>query len=97
LIVPGPGGRRLILLAHDLGILLAMAPRVAVWDGEALRIIAARALGRTRRLHLRLNAGMGDALRAAGLEPRAPPSRPGAPGDVTLRQPIDCIVEGPVG
>jgi len=97
LVVPGPGGRRLILLAHDLGTLLAMAPRVAVWDGEALRTIAARALGRARRLQLRLNAGTGDALRAAALEPRAQPSRSGAPGDVTLRQPIDCIVEGLVG
>ncbi len=96
LVVPGPGGRRLILLAHDLGTLLAMAPRVAVWDGKSLRTIAARALGRARRLQLRLNAGTGDAVRAASLEPRARCSQPAASGDVTLRQPIDCIVEGPI-
>ena len=97
LVVPGPGGRRLILLAHDLGTLLALAPRVAVWDGDALRTIAARALGRARRLHLRLDARAADAIRAAGPEPRAPVSRFATPRDVTLRQPIDCIMEGPVG
>ena len=87
LVVLGPGGRRLILLAFDLGTLLAAAPRVAVWDGAGLRILAARALGRARRVELRLDARTIDAVPAR--------NRVGLP-DVTLRQPIDCIVEGPV-
>ena len=88
LVVPGPGGRRLILLAFDLGTLLAAAPRVAVWDGAALRTIVARALGRARRVQLRNDAAAADALPAPSLV---------VPPDVTLRQPIDCVVEGPVG
>jgi len=87
LILPGPGGRRLILLACDLGTLLAATPRVVVWDGAALRTIVARALGRARRVQLRLDARAADALPAGSLV---------ALPDVTLRQPIDCIVEGPV-
>jgi hypothetical protein len=88
LVVPGPGGRRLILLAFDLGTLLAAAPRVAVWDGAALRTIVARALARARRVQLRNDAAAADALPARSLV---------VPPDVTLRQPIDCVVEGPVG
>jgi hypothetical protein len=87
LVVPGPGGRRLILLAFDLGTLLAAAPRVAVWDGGAIRILVARALGRARRVELAQGARAADALSAWS---RA------VPPDVTLRQPIDCVVEGPV-
>lgn len=95
LVVPGPGGRRLILLASDLGTLLAGAPRVAVWDGASLRTIVARALGRARRLELRHNAPAADALLAP--PELGPASSRLVPGDVTLRQPIDCVVEGPVG
>jgi hypothetical protein len=101
LVVPGHGGRRLILLAYDLGTLLVLAPRVMVWDGSALRAIAARALRRARRISLPFNAGVGDAVGVAGTYPvpmslQAPCSGPPAPSDLTLRQPIDCVMEGPV-
>ncbi len=79
LVVPGPGGRRLLLFASDLGTLLALTPRVAVWDRSAVRVLATRALGRARRVALRLDAG-------------ALPAR----GDVSSRQPIDCVAEGPL-
>jgi len=57
LVVPGPGGRRLLLFASDLGTLLALTPRVVVWDRSAVRVLATRALGRARRVALRLDAG----------------------------------------
>lgn len=97
LVVPGPGGRRLILLASDLGTLLAAASRVAVWDGAALRTIAARALGRARRLELPAHAPAGEAVIPGRLGAQILPWRRVAPRDVTLSQPIDCVVEGPVG
>jgi len=97
LVVPGPGGRRLILLASDLGTLLAAAARVAVWDGAVLRTIAARALGRARRLELRNDARAGDVLTPARWGAQILPWGRVAQRDVTLSQPIDCVVEGSIG
>lgn len=96
LVVPGPGGRRLLLFASDLGTLLALTPRIAVWSRHSVRVIAARALGRARRLALRLDgAAPGGADHAAS---------PGglcralcAERHVAPRQPIDCVAEGPLG
>jgi hypothetical protein len=96
LVVPGPGGRRLVLLASDLATLLAVAARVAVWDGAALRTIAARSLGRARRLALRNGAGADDALAGAARGAPSPGLSRRAQRDVMLPQPIDCVVEGPV-
>lgn len=97
LVVPGPGGRRLILLASDLGTLLAAAARVAVWDGAALRTIAARALGRARRVELRNDAQAGEVLTPARWGAQVLQWGRVAQRDVTLSQPIDCVVEGPIG
>jgi len=93
LVMPGLGGRRLILLAHDLGTLLALTPRVAVWDGLRLRTIAARALRSARRIQLRPDARAGEAARVAV---HCPPVVSRTPGDLTLPQPIDCVMEGPI-
>ncbi|HEY8105046.1 MAG TPA: hypothetical protein VIE46_03005 [Gemmatimonadales bacterium] len=93
LVVPGPGGRRLLLFASDLGTLLALAPRVAVWDGHVLRVIAARALARFRRLALRpepASPTRSVVAAALGRVERSPPGRRDAP----LSQPIDCVAEG---
>jgi hypothetical protein len=95
LVVPGPGGRRLLLLAADLGLLLTATARVALWDGFDLRLVGAHALGRARRLRLPADARAADAVALSTLSP--PPGRRALlSGDVTLRQPIDCVVEGPV-
>ena len=97
LVVPGPGGRRLLLFASDLGTLLALTPRVVVWDGRSLRVIAARALARARRVALRLDREAS----AGGPDPTGLVARLGAgwPGrsDVSVRQPIDCVAEEPLG
>lgn len=83
LVVPGPGGRRLLLFGSDLGMLLALTPRIVVWSRRSLRVIAARALGRARRLALGLDgAGLCRALYAER--------------HVAPRQPIDCVAEGPL-
>jgi hypothetical protein len=95
LVVPGPGGRRLLLVASDLGTLLALTPRIVVWSRGSLRVIAARALGRARRLALRLDgATPGRADSAASLAGLCRALRPGR--HVTPRQPIDCVAEGPL-
>jgi len=97
LVVPGPGGRRLLLFASDLGTLLALTPRVVVWDRRSLRVIAARALARARRVALRLDrepsAGGPD---LDGLGARLGADGPGG-SDVSVRQPIDCVAEEPLG
>jgi hypothetical protein len=93
-VVPGPGGRRLLLLASDLGTLLALTPRVAVWDRWSVRVLAARPLARARRLVLR-EAGSAPPDLARVVARLCPPSV--GPGDVSLRQPIDCVTEGPLG
>jgi hypothetical protein len=96
LVVPGPGGRRLLLFASDLGTLLALTPRVVVWDGRSLRVIAARALARARRLALGLDrAGPAGTPDLAGLVSRLDGGRPRR-GDVSVRQPIDCVAERPL-
>jgi len=93
LVVPGPGGRRLLLFASDLGTLLALAPRVAVWDGCSLRVIAARTLARFRRLSLRLDGASPTRSDVVAAVARAGQSAPGR-RDVQFPQPIDCVGEG---
>jgi hypothetical protein len=93
LVVPGPGGRRLLLFASDLGTLLVLAPRVAVWDGHALRVMAARSLARSRRLALGLKPAAPIrcfVAAALGRGERSPAGRQTVP----LSQPIDCVAEG---
>ncbi|HEY6948038.1 MAG TPA: hypothetical protein VI297_04395 [Gemmatimonadales bacterium] len=95
LVVPGPGGRRLLLFGSDLGMLLALTPRIAVWSRCSLRVIAARALGRARRLALRLDGSMpGLADSTASLAGLCRALR--AERHVAPRQPIDCVAEGPL-
>jgi hypothetical protein len=95
LVVPGPGGRRLLLFAADLGTLLALTPRVAVWSRRSLRVIAARALGRARRLALRLDGGPPGRADSADSVARLCRTLRAAP-HVAPRQPIDCLAEGPL-
>ena len=97
LVVPGPGGRRLLLFASDLGTLLALTARVVVWDRRSLRVIAARALARARRVALRLD--LGGPARGPDLTAFVARVGGGGPGrsDVSARQPIDCVAEGPLG
>jgi hypothetical protein len=93
--VPGPGGRRLLLFASDLGTLLALTPRVVVWSRRSLRVIAARALGRARRLALGLDStAPGRTDPAASLAGLCCALR--AERHVARRQPIDCVAEGPL-
>jgi hypothetical protein len=95
LVVPGPGGRRLLLFASDLGTLLALTPRIVVWSRRSLRIIAARALGRARRLSLGLDGcAAGRPYPAASVACLCRALSTG--GDVAPRQPIDCVAEGPL-
>lgn len=92
LVVPGLGGRCLLLFAADLGILLSATARVAVWDGASLRIVGARSLARVRRVRLPADARADAAVMSVA--PAGLPRRALASGDVTLRQPVDCVVEG---
>lgn len=93
LVVPGPGGRRLLLFGSDLGMLLALTPRIVVWSRCSLRVIAARALGRARRLALD-GAAPDRADSAASLAGLCRALR--AERHVAPRQPIDCVAEGPL-
>jgi hypothetical protein len=95
LVVPGPGGRRLLLFAADLGTLLALTPRIAVWSRRSVRVIAARALGRARRLALRLDGGAPGRADSADSVARLCRTFRAAP-QMAPRQPIDCIAEGPL-
>jgi hypothetical protein len=95
LVVPGPGGRRLLLFAADLGTLLALTPRIVVWSRSSPRIIAARALGRARRLNLPPAGGApGQRAAAASVAGLCRALRAGA--DLPPRQPIDCVPEAPL-
>ncbi|MGE5231984.1 MAG: hypothetical protein ACM3NS_09580 [Deltaproteobacteria bacterium] len=95
LVVPGPGGRRLLLFAADLGTLLALTPRIAVWSRRSLRVIAARALGRARRVALRLDGGGPGRADSADSVARLCRTLRAAP-HTAPRQPIDCVAEGPL-